>query len=249
MTEFKPTKTIIMIPTYNERENIIPLIDEILALDWAHSPVVLVVDDDSPDGTGDLVKARMREDPRIRLLTRTKKRGRGAAGIDGFKAALDSGADAIIEMDADFSHQPKFIPALLAGCRDADLVIGSRFIPGGKDLDRGVIRKVITLLARNFIRRRFRLPVQDVSSGFRCFRREVLEKVDVDDMVSFGPSIVLEVLYKAHRLNFRMKEIPIVFIDRAKGSTKLNLLLLLETLLMAMIFKKRYPPLDGSRTP
>lgn len=237
-----------MIPTYNECENIIPLIDEILALDWTHEPTVLVVDDDSPDGTGDLVKARMRSDPRIRLLTRTKKRGRGAAGIDGFKAALDAGADAVIEMDADFSHQPHFIPALLEGCREADLVIGSRFIPGGKDLDRGLIRKFITLLARNFIRRRFRLPVQDVSSGFRCFRREVLEQVDMDDLISFGPSIVLEVLYKAHRLDFRMKEVPIVFIDRTKGKTKLNLLLLLETLLMALIFKKRYPPLDRSRT-
>jgi len=249
MTEFNPTKTVIMIPTYNERENIILLIDEILALEWTHEPVVLVVDDNSPDGTGDLVKARMQNDPRIRLLTRIQKRGRGAAGIDGFKAALDSGADTIIEMDADFSHQPRFIPALLDGCREADLVIGSRFIPGGKDLDRGLIRKAITLLARNFIRRRFRLPVRDVSSGFRCFRREVLEKVDMDDLISYGPSIVLEILYKAHRLNFRMKEVPIVFIDRTKGTTKLNLLLLLETLLMALIFKKRYPPLDGTRTP
>ncbi len=233
-------KLVVLIPTYNERENIEELVREILALPLESGLSVLVVDDNSPDGTGDIVCRLAEEDPRVKVLIRLKRRGRGAAGIDGFREALNLGADYVIEMDGDFSHQPRFIPFLLENARRFDLVIGSRFVPGGQDAERSFIRRFITFLVRNFIRRYFRLPVKDVSSGFRCFRRRLLEEVDLDDLISVGPSLVLEVLYKASLAAFSIGEVPIVFADRKKGKTKLTLLTLLETLVIAMKFKKMY---------
>jgi len=233
-------KAVVMIPTYNERENIADLIQEILALELDLTLSVLVADDNSPDGTGELVQQMALKDDRIHVIIRKKRRGRGSGGIDGFKEALKLHPDYIIEMDGDFSHQPKFIPDLLAKADEYDLVIGSRFIKGGKDQDRNLFRRFITFLARNFVRRQFHIPIRDVSSGFRCFKKEVLEQIDLDDCISVNPSIVLEILYKAYLLNFTMTEVPIEFIDRTRGKTKLNVVILLDTLLMALLFKKRY---------
>jgi dolichol-phosphate mannosyltransferase len=187
------------------------------------------------------------EDNRVHALIRKKRRGRGAGGIDGFKEALKLAPDFVVEMDGDFSHQPKHIPELLEACKDYDLVIGSRFVKGGKDEDRNLLRRIITFFVRSFIRRNFRIPVHDVSSGFRCFKREVLEAIDLDDLISVNPSIVLEILYKVYLLDFTMKEIPIEFIDRTRGKTKLNFLILLDTLAMALLFKKRYTKDSVSR--
>jgi dolichol-phosphate mannosyltransferase len=231
-----------MIPTYNERESIGNLVREILKLRLDFDLSVLVVDDNSPDGTADELARLAEEDKRVQPLIRTKRRGRGAAGIDGFKLALSLGADFVLEMDGDGSHQPVFIPRLLQAARSADLVLGSRFIKGGRDADRAWHRRLITLLVQSFIRRRFRLPVRDVSSGFRCFRREVLERIDLDDLISVGPSLVLETLYKAYLLGYSITEVPIVFVDRKKGKTKLSGLILLETLIMALQFIRRYAP-------
>jgi dolichol-phosphate mannosyltransferase len=233
-------KAVVMIPTYNERENIEDLIKEILALDVDMDLSVVVADDNSPDGTGKIVEKMAETENRVHALIRKKRRGRGAGGIDGFKEALKLSPDFIVEMDGDFSHQPKHIPALLEACKDSDLVIGSRFVKGGKDEDRNLVRRIITFFVRSFIRRKFRIPVRDVSSGFRCFKRKVLEDIDLDDLVSVNPSIVLEILYKAHLLDFTIKEAPIEFIDRTRGKTKLNFLILLDTLVMALLFKKRY---------
>lgn len=233
-------KAVVMIPTYNERENIEDLITEILALDVDMNLSVVVADDNSPDGTGLVVQKMSESDNRIFPLIRTKRRGRGAGGIDGFKEALKLSPDWIVEMDGDFSHQPKHIPALLATCAHYDLVIGSRFVKGGKDQDRNIVRRIITIFVRSFIRHKFRIPVRDVSSGFRCFKREVLEAIDLDDLISVNPSIVLEILYKAFLLDFSIKEVPIEFIDRTRGKTKLNFPILLDTLVMALLFKKRY---------
>lgn len=229
-----------MIPTYNERENIADLINEILVIDVDMDLSVVVADDNSPDGTGEIVQKMAESDERVHALIRKKRRGRGAGGIDGFKEALKLSPDFIVEMDGDFSHQPKFIPSLLEACEDYALVIGSRFVKGGKDLNRNFLRKIITFLVRSFIRRKYHIPVKDVSSGFRCFKREVLEQIDLDDLISVGPSIVLEILYKAYLLQFTIHEVPIVFVDRKQGKTKLNFLILLETLIMALIFKRRY---------
>jgi dolichol-phosphate mannosyltransferase len=240
-------KTCIVIPTYNEAENIEELIREILALN-IFGMSILVVDDDSPDGTGELAERLSKEDPRIKVLRR-KERGRGTAGIQGFKAALAlnhfgsglaDGADYVIEMDADFSHHPRYIPDLLKHIESNDVVIGSRFVKGGKDSDRGTARKIITLFAQNYIRRMLGLKVRDITSGYRCFRRGILERIDLDHMVSTGPSIVSEILYKCSLEGARMYETPITFMDRVKGHTKLNLAILLKTLYMVYRFKRIY---------
>lgn len=242
-------KVVVMIPTYNEVENIQALVLEILALPLDEEVSVLVVDDSSPDGTGALVQKMSASDPRIHALIRTKRRGRGAAGIDGFKAALALQADYVVEMDGDFSHQPRFIPDLLKAIKNRDMVIGSRFVRGGKDSDRNLVRKAITFLARNFVRRKFHTPIRDVSSGYRCFTREILEKVNLDDMVSFGPSVVLEILYKLSLLNARISEVPIIFVDRRQGRTKLSGLTLVETLIMVLRFRRQYGRPSASSKP
>jgi dolichol-phosphate mannosyltransferase len=245
--EQHPQKVVVMIPTFNEAENIARLAREILALDAPFDLHVLVADDDSPDGTWRIVQKMAARDRRVHLLRRMKRRGRGAGGIDGFKAALARGADLVVEMDGDFSHRPAHIPALLEAAGRYDLVLGSRFVPGGRDADRGLPRRVITWMVRRFIRRLFGLRVQDVSSGFRVFRRRLLEALDLDDLISTGPSVVLETLYKAHLLGFNLGEVPIVFVDRVRGRTKLDLLTLFETLIMALKFKKRFAPLAARR--
>lgn len=233
-------KVVVMIPTYNERENIGPLIESLLKINTHLDLIVLVVDDNSPDGTATIVQDIASKNPRVKLLLRTKRRGRGAAGAAGFQAALEFNPDYIIEMDGDGSHQPTSIPDLIKAAEKADLVLGSRYVPGGQDSDRSFWRRFITWLVRLFIRWQFRLPIKDVSSGFRCFRAEALQKIDPEDLISTGPSIVLEVLAKAHFLGLKIAEVPITFVDRRAGKTKLTFLTLLETLVMALKFKKMY---------
>jgi dolichol-phosphate mannosyltransferase len=230
-------KTYAMIPTYNERENIGNLIREILNLKIPDIHIV-VVDDNSPDGTSEVVQNLSKEHPEVELLLRTTGRGRGSAGIAGFKYALEHGADFVIEMDADFSHHPKYIPPMLEAIQNADMVIGSRFISGGKDVNRGIIRKVITILAGIYVRVLLGLKIRDVSSGYRCFKRKVLEAIELDSIISTGPSIVSEVFYRAHLKGFSLQEIPIKFEDRTHGQTKLNYKILIKTLLMVLKFKR-----------
>lgn len=233
-------RLVVMIPTYNEGENIGEVMEQILALRLRAQVQVLVVDDDSPDKTWDVVQKLSKKDERVHLLLRKKRRGRGAAGIDGFRKALEMGADFVVEMDGDLSHQPCFIPQLFDACQIYDLVLGSRFVHGGKDSNRSLLRRFITFFVRNYLCSTLHLSVLDPSSGFRCFRRRVLEAVDLDDLISVGPSVVLEVLYKTHRLGFTLGEVPITFIDRERGRTKLDFLTLVETLIMVIRFKRRY---------
>jgi len=247
MNEISKNRVVVMIPTYNEAGNIGGLVRAILKLPIGADIAVLVADDDSPDGTGRIVEGLTREDGRVHALIRKKRRGRGAGGIDGFKAALELRPDYVVEMDGDFSHQPRFIPDLVQAMKNCDVAIGSRFIKGGKDADRGFHRRLLTTLVRRFLGRRFRFPIKDATSGFRCFRKEVLERIDLDDMISVGPSIVLEVLYKASLLGFRISEVPIEFVDRKLGKTKLNLPILLETMIMAMRIKRQYKPAPEAR--
>jgi dolichol-phosphate mannosyltransferase len=231
---------VVMIPTYNEKENIRQVIDEILRLRLRYDLQVLVVDDQSPDGTWEIVQDIARQDQRVQLLLRTKRRGRGAAGIDGFRQALKLGADFVIEMDGDLSHQPCYITQLVDACHIYDLVLGSRFVHGGREAHRPLLRRFLTFLAGGFVRRQLRVGVKDPTAGFRCFRRKVLEAIDLDDIISVGPSVVLEVLYKASLLGFSIGEVPITFLDREKGRTKLNVLTLVETLIMVIKFKHIY---------
>ncbi len=232
-------KTTVVIPTYNEKENIGDLINFIVDLN-IRGLDILVVDDNSPDGTGQIVKDIGKNNPSVNLLTRTKKRGRGFAGIEGFQRACNEGADYIIEMDGDFSHHPRYIPDFLEKIPCYDIVIGSRFVPGGQDEDRGLYRKIVTILAGIYIRTLLGINIRDVSSGYRCFKRHVFELVDLEDFISAGPPIVTEILYKARLKNLNMYEIPIVFKDRVKGKTKLDYITLLESLVMVLRLRQMH---------
>ncbi|MBI3556352.1 MAG: polyprenol monophosphomannose synthase [Deltaproteobacteria bacterium] len=238
-------KTTIMIPTYNEKENIGRLIGEILALKIPGSAKpgkqelhVLVVDDNSPDGTSEAVAEIAKKEPRVRLLTRKTDRGRGSAGIAGFRLALKDGADFVVEMDADFSHHPRYLPDLIkAAEQGADVVLGSRFVRGGQDTDRSFYRQSVTKFAGVYVRTMLGVRVKDVSSGYRLFRRQALEKIGLDNIISTGPSIILEVLFRCAVKKLKIVEVPIVFIDRRAGETKLNWQTLAKTLMMVARFR------------
>lgn len=232
------TRVAIVIPTYNEKENIEELLERILTLAIAWEPALVIIDDDSPDGTGNIVASLAQKDRRLHPLIRKGERGRGTAGIEGFKLALGLNPEYVIEMDADFSHRPEEIPRLLDQTPDWDIVIGSRFVPGGKDIDRNLLRKLITSLVRLFLRHYLKIPVKDISSGFRCFNRNVLETINLDSLTSQGPSIIQEVLYKAFHAGFKIKEVPITFENRKRGKTKLNLPILVDTLIFNWKQKK-----------
>ena len=210
-----------IIPTYNEAENIRDLVNEILEL---RSDIeVLVVDDDSPDGTWKIVKEITEKNKRVHLLHRTKNKGRGYSGRAGFRWCLDNGADAVVEMDADFSHQPKYIPALINGLRNADMVLGSRRVKGGKDLREGTGRKILTFLANLYIRILLGVKVKDCNSGFKVYTRDALEKINVNKLFAQGPLTVQEILYRAKLAKLKIMEVPIEFIEREIGETKLDM--------------------------
>ncbi|MCK9582341.1 MAG: polyprenol monophosphomannose synthase [Endomicrobiales bacterium] len=227
-------KTIVMIPTYNEAGNIEGLVKEILALPLELS--VLVVDDFSPDKTYEIVKQMSDNDPRVMLLLRKENRGRGWAGIDGFKKALELGADYIVEMDGDFSHSPKYIPNFIAAAINADVVIGSRYVAGGKDDERTFLRKAISFFARKYIATVLGVKVQDSTSGFRLFSHSALEKIIVD-LCARDPFIVSEVLYSAHKNKLKIVEVPIEFMPRAKGVSKLQASTLIKYLLRVLCLR------------
>lgn len=212
---------VVVIPTYNEADNISSLITAIKKLPLSNLHV-LVVDDDSPDGTWKIVQRLEKKDKRVHLLHRTNNKGRGSAGIAGFKESLRLGADVVVEMDADFSHDPRYIPVLLAGLKHADMVLGSRALQKESDTDRPWYRQLLTKAANLYIRLLLGLPVKDCNSGYRAYRRPVLEAVDLDSFMAIGPDIVQEMLYKVHLKGFRINEVPIVFVERRKGSSKLG---------------------------
>ncbi|MGH0036843.1 MAG: polyprenol monophosphomannose synthase [Myxococcota bacterium] len=214
-------KTVVLVPTWNESENVVSLLDAIgeLAVPGLE---VLVVDDASPDGTADQVRAYAETHPFASVIERRGERGRGHAGREGYLEALARGADRILEMDADLSHDPGSIPALLAACESRDVVLGSRFVSGGLDKDRALWRRALTRAANLYIRVLFGVEVRDANSGFRCFRREALLAIEPEKLASPGPAIVQEVLFRASRAGLRIGEIPVVFTDRVRGSSKLG---------------------------
>ena len=215
-------KLFVMIPTYNERENIKNLIDKILKLKINNLHIV-VADDNSPDGTWKIVQDISKKNKNVHLLLRKKDKGRGSAGRDGFIYCLKHGADIIVEMDADMSHNPKYIPLMIKELRNADVILGSRRIQGAKEIGRSLLRRFVTLGANLYIRIMLGLKVKDCNSGFRCFKRKVLEAINLEKLESKGPAIVQEVLFKAHLKGFKIKEIPITFVDRTKGASKLGI--------------------------
>ncbi len=210
-------RVLVILPTYNERENLPIVIQKIL--DAGVGADVLVVDDDSPDGTWRVGEELAARHPQVRVMRRTENRGRGYAGVAGFKWALEQGYDVVFEMDADLSHDPKHLPEMLAALEDSDVVIGSRHVAGGSESGRGLARRFITQFARRYMRLMLGVRgVQDCTSGYRAFRRFALEAIDLDTLESPGPSIVTEILFRCRGM--RIKETPIQFVDRLHGESK-----------------------------
>ncbi len=210
----------VVIPTYNEAENIEPLVSRLLALPL--SLRVIVVDDNSPDGTGEIVDRLAAADGRVIPIHRPAKLGLGTAHIAGFRRALADGAALVLSMDADFSHDPRYIPAMVERMQACDLVIGSRYVRGGGTRFCTLPRKLLSWGANAFARAMLGLRARDCTAGFRCYRREVLERVALDDIFSEGYSFLIEMLYRAQYLGYRIGEVPIVFENRRRGASKVS---------------------------
>jgi dolichol-phosphate mannosyltransferase len=210
----------IIIPTYNERENIGLLIEEIL--DLGLSSQVIVVDDNSPDGTGELVDKLVTKHSGVHVIHRPGKMGLGTAHIAGMKAALALGMDHILTMDADFSHHPRYIPDILTALERFDVVIGSRYVPGGGTLYCTAPRKALSRGANLFARTVLSLRAGDTTAGFRGYRRAVLESIALDEIVSNGYSFLIEMLYRCQREGWHVGEVPIVFENRQRGASKIS---------------------------
>ena len=216
-------RTVVVVPTYNERENVGPLIDELLA--QGPQIDVWIADDGSPDGTGDAVRAKAAAAPgRVELLDRRQKGGRGAAVLASFRKALADprGYEYLFEMDADFSHHPREIPRLLEMLGTCDMVIGSRYVPGGGTSEWGLARPALSWLANKYIKLVAGIPVRDTTSGYRGYRREVLEAVDFDRIKVTGFAVHGEMAYQAWVNGFRLAEVPIHFKNRARDASKLT---------------------------
>lgn len=213
-------KTLVVIPTYNERENIESLIRAVLS--QADGIEVLVVDDRSPDGTGEVADILAESDKRIHVLHRPGKLGLGSAYREGFRLALEKGADYIIQMDADFSHDPAMIPVFLGEMNSFDLVIGSRYLNGVSVVNWPLRRLALSCFANFYTRTVTGLRISDCTGGFKCFRRKVLESINLDKIRSDGYSFQIEMNYRCNEMGFRIKEIPIIFIDRHSGASKMS---------------------------
>jgi len=213
-------KALIIFPTYNEKENIEIIIKDVLERDSRIN--VLVVDDSSPDGTGEIVDRMALEDSRINILHRANKKGLGRAYIAGFKWAIEHKFDYIFEMDADFSHDPKYLPDFLNAIEKYDLVLGSRYISGVNVINWPMKRLLLSYYANVYTRIVTGLPVRDGTGGFKCFRREVLEALDLDAIRSNGYIFQIEVSMRVWKKGYRIKEIPIVFADRERGTSKMS---------------------------
>lgn len=213
-------KALVIIPTYNESENIPSLLD--IVLDQDPGLEVLIVDDNSPDGTAGLVKEIMPSQARVHLLERPGKMGLGSAYVSGFKYALSKGFEYILEMDADFSHNPQDLPRLLEAIKDHDLVIGSRYSNGVNIVNWPIKRLLISYFASKYVRFITRMPIKDPTGGFKCFRRNVLESIDLDKILSDGYAFQIEMNFRAWAKGFRIQEIPIVFTERLNGVSKMS---------------------------
>ena len=222
-------RAVVCLPTYDERENIEAITRAIL--DATPEVDVLVIDDSSPDGTGEIADAIAAREPRVHVLHRPAKQGLGKAYLAGFAWALARGYALVLEMDADFSHNPAYLPRLLAAARDADLVLGSRNVKGGGTVNWGVGRRALSRGGSLYARLILGLGVRDLTGGFKCFRREVLEAIDLPSVQCSGYAFQIELTYRAVKKGFRVAEVPIVFEDRRVGHSKMSRRIVLEALL------------------
>ncbi|MGQ9630793.1 MAG: polyprenol monophosphomannose synthase [bacterium] len=223
-------RALVIIPTYNERENIETVVSKVLeAVDSVH---VLIVDDNSPDGTGEIADELSRRDSRVHVMRRPGKLGLGTAYIEGFKYALANGYEYIFEMDADLSHDPSYLPLFLEKIEGCDLVLGSRYISGGGVRNWGPIRRIVSRGGSLYSRIILGLPFRDLTGGFKCFRREVLQRINLDAVRSNGYSFQIEMTYRAYKEGFRIEEIPIIFVDRRAGRSKMSRKIFWEAVIM-----------------
>lgn len=230
-------KTLVIIPTYNEMENIPRILPIVFSQD--ESINILIVDDNSQDGTAQFVIDQQKLNSRLRLIQREKKLGLGTAYIAGFKYALTNSFDYIFEMDADFSHNPDEIPNFLKAIKEYDLVLGSRYIDGVRVLNWPMRRLLLSFFASVYTRIITGMPVRDATGGFKCFKRKVLEGIDLDKVQSNGYSFQIEMTFKAYKKGFKIKEIPIVFMDRVKGTSKMSKKIVYEAVFMVWKLRMR----------
>jgi dolichol-phosphate mannosyltransferase len=223
-----PMKCIVVIGTYNEAENIPSLLPDVLDLGPQYETIV--VDDNSPDGTGRIVSQIAINKPRIHLVERPARLGYGTAYLEGFRTALDLGADYIVQMDADYSHNPRDIPRLVEAAEKADMVIGSRYVRGGSTSGWPLRRRLVSKTASLLVRLLLGLPVRDCTGGFKCFRRSTLESINFADIRSQGFASSYEMNYLCHRSGKALREVPIRFVDRRAGKSKLSLRIIIEVL-------------------
>jgi dolichol-phosphate mannosyltransferase len=219
----------VVLPTYNEADNLERLTGAVLAK-LPDAARVLIVDDNSPDGTGEIADRLAKADERIAVLHRERKEGLGPAYIAGFRRALSEGAELIAEMDADFSHDPEHLPELLAAAENADLVIGSRYVPGGGVREWGPLRRFISRGGSAYARTALGVRVRDLTGGFKVFRREVLEAIGLDTIASRGYAFQVETTYRALKAGYSVVEVPIVFWDRRAGSSKMSKAIVAEAI-------------------
>jgi len=234
-------KILIIIPTYNELENLPTLLPEVLSKNDGIN--VLIVDDNSPDGTAAFVENEMKNINGIHLIKRPSKRGLGTAYIAGFKFALQNGYDFIFEMDADFSHDPKEIPRFFDEIKNSDVVLGSRYINGVNVINWPMRRLLLSSFANFYTRFITGMPVHDATGGFKCFRREVLEAINLEKVTSNGYAFQIEMTFKAWKKGFQVKEIPIIFVDRVKGKSKMSRKIVREA--VTMVWKLRIKSIFG----
>jgi len=230
-------KTLVVTPTYNEAENIEKLIAEVFA--QGEGIDILIVDDNSPDGTGDIVENLQSGNSRIHLLRRPSKMGLGTAYVAGFKFALDRGYDFIFEMDADFSHNPKEIPNFLSRMKECDVTLGSRYRNGVRVVNWPIRRLILSYSANLYTRIITGLPVRDATSGYKCFKRNVLESIDLDKVRSNGYAFQIEMIFLAWKKGFRVCELPIIFVDRRSGVSKMSRRIVYEAAFMVWKLKLR----------
>ena len=219
----------VCLPTYNERENLEPML-RALGRVLGEDDRVLVIDDSSPDGTGELADRLAGELTFVDVLHRPHKEGLGPAYLAGFRRALAAGAELVVEIDCDFSHDPNDVPRLVAAAADADLVLGSRYVLGGGVENWGLIRRAISAGGSSYARLVLGVPVRDLTGGFKCFRRAVLEAVPLDEVRSRGYAFQIELTYRAIRRGFRAQEVPIRFTDRTVGGSKMSRAIVLEAI-------------------
>ncbi|MCL5794899.1 MAG: polyprenol monophosphomannose synthase [Patescibacteria group bacterium] len=229
-------KIYLVIPTYNEKENIVKVLEKVFSLN-IEGLNVLVVDDNSPDGTGQVVERLKAGNIRLDVLHRGSKEGLGKAYVAGFKEALSRGADIVFEMDADLSHDPKYLPDFLQAINLADLVLGSRYIKGGGTTNWNFFRRLISQGGNVYARIVLGMPIKDLTGGFKCYRREVLEKIGLDSLSSVGYNFQIETTYKTYKLGFKIKEIPINFIERVGGKSKFSIKIILESFWKVLLLR------------